>query len=85
MAKVKVKLTREYKIGGVILNRELELIAPTMATMIDAASLCSPSNKIGFGVAFLSIVLEKPFNQVKALEPKLFMDLQEDLKDILPN
>jgi len=85
MSKVKIKLSKEYNIGGDVLSGEIELETPTMATMVDASSLCPPTNQIGFGVAIVAVVLAVPFNQVKAMNPKEFMALQDELKEILPN
>jgi len=85
MSKVKVVLSKEYEIGGDILAREIELDTPTMGTMVDAGSLCPPSNQIGFGVAIVAVVLKVPLNQLKEMSPDDFMSLQNDLKAILPN
>jgi len=85
MSKIKITLKQDYVIGGDTLSGEIELEAPTMGTMVDAGTLCPPSNPIGFGLAIVAVTLKVPMNQLKQMSPEDFMSLQEDLKDILPN
>jgi len=85
MSKVTVVLKNKYTIGGDELSGEIEIDKPTVGTMIDAGELCSPQNQVGFGVAILAVTLKVPFNQIREMDTKAFMSLQEELKEILPN
>ena len=85
MKKTKIKLSQEYQIGGETLTGEIEIDEATVGTMVDAGELCSPQNQVGYGVATVAVVLKKPYNAIKQMSPKDFLNLQDDLKEILPN
>ena len=85
MAKGKVTLSKVYTIGGVTLEGEMEVVAPDVGTMIDAAELCAPSNQVGYSVATIAVILGQPYNALRQMGPDAFLSLQEDLKEILPN
>jgi len=85
MAKVKVAFSKEYKFDKKVFQGESELNTPTMGTMVNAGELCPPTNQVGFSVAIVAVMLEVPFNLVKAMSPEDFMALKKDMKEILPN
>ena len=81
----KIQLKKTYKAGEQSIEGEIEIADSNMGVMVDAGELCSPENKIGFGLAIVAVMINVPYNQLKQMDPMEFMQLKDELGDMLPN
>jgi len=84
MAKVKVKFDKKIEVGDKTLEGEMEIEKPLMGEIIDAGSICPPSNPVGFGAAIICVVLDIPFNVIKKMDPSDFTSVMEVMAPVLP-
>ena len=84
MQKVKVTFPTKMEIGGVTLEGEMSFSKPDMGVIIDAGSVCPPSNQLGFGAAVMGAIIDVPYASLRAMEPAAFMQLQKILEPLLP-
>lgn len=82
----KVQVTFEEKItlGDVVLEGEMSFDTPDMGVIIDAGSVCPPTNQIGFGAAVMGAIINVPYTLIRAMEPTEFMVLQTAMEPLLP-
>jgi len=81
----KIQLEGTYKAGEQTISGEIEIADSSMGLMVDAGELCSPENKIGFGLAIMAVTIDVPYNQLKLMSTKDYLELKEELGDALPN
>ncbi len=84
MAKVKVKFDKKIEVGGKTLEGEVNIEKPNMGQMADACSLCPPTNQIGFTMAAVSVILDIPYNAMRAMNTDDYLEMLSVMEPHLP-